>query len=105
MNVYHVHAQLLAERDGWESSRQADAMLVAAPDEGSAVRMVSDLAWNMSGGGYTRRRTFATVGLVVAWSDHRPFIEEPMRWVRVDYLPGGFIATIVRNTYSEIKEG
>ena len=105
MNVYQVQAQLTGTRDGWESSRQVDTMWVAAPDEGSAVRMVSNVAWNMSGGGYADRRTFATVVEVRSGDDGTWCQVSPVRWVRVDYLPGGYIATIVRSTYAEVREG
>ena len=105
MNVWQVQAQLTAVRDGWESSRQVDTMLVAAPDEVGAVRMVSDMAWSMSGDGYADRRTYATAALIVCWSDHTPFlIEEPVRWVRVDYTHGQITCT-VGHSYTEVKEG
>lgn len=72
--------------DGWESSRQVRGMTVVAPDALQAVQAVSHLYWDAVGGRWAGRYTIGTATTVYGAA-----LGE-VRWVRVDYRPGGISA-------------
>lgn len=100
MRVFQVQAQVsCTTSDGWGSSRQVPTMWIGAEDGMKAARMVSDMAWIMSGAEYGRandRRTYALV-CEVDTDPMNPF------WVGVAYRYGG-IETMDADTYAALKK-
>lgn len=98
MTVYQVQAQMSGVTvDGWESSRQAPTIKVAADSALEAARIVSDFGWTMSQERFqSPRHTYAHVIEVAAQT---PDFDT---WVRVTYRYG-FIHAVTGDTYESVK--
>lgn len=102
LHMWQVQAQLTGIlQGGWQSSRQVPTMIVGATDGTTAVRAVSDMAWNMSTdrGHAGPVHTFATVARV---NPRTGYVSATVAWVRVTYRWGS-IETVAANTYAEVK--
>lgn len=104
LRFYQVQAQLTAVCGEWTSSRQARTMIVGAVEPVVAAQEVSHLAWDASSGGYTSRRTIATVTQVINGDDGDTVCVGPVTWVMVDYLPSGAISSQRADTYSDLTK-
>lgn len=95
--IFQVQARLSGVTpEGWHSSRQAKTMYVAAIDEIDAVRMVSDLCWDMSGPMATRV-TYATVAPMDG------DMVMTAKWMRVTLHRSGSTETVTGDTYASVK--
>lgn len=103
MRFYQVQAQVSGvTSDGWNSSRQVPTVVVGAADETDAAKVVSNLAWDMSPGGYSERDTYALVMEVINGDNGDCVPLGNGTWVRVRYR-NSWIETHSASTYEELK--
>lgn len=96
LRMWQVQAQLVCVTpDGWDSSRQCPTMVVGSWDAHSAVRTVSDAAWDMSGRS-SKANTRKTMASVVQVDRYGAPIGLPVL-VKVEYINGGVSTVNVPN--------
>lgn len=104
--LYRVQPQFSGRDDeGWSHSLPGPTMVIAASDEGAAVRTVCNLAWGMVTARWPERHCYTLVHRVT--DAEAPYgrldASHPGGiWVRVSYWYGG-IETVHGGTYADVK--